>query len=351
MRTTPSPASGGGCGSCYPEIVGTFGRCMGKNGALHYAPLAVPTSIPNMARNSIKTHDTAAFHHAYVRPEPALHELLRPGFEQFFVVRLEEMYQLMRLPVPPTRTSAHLLVLLTEGTGSMSVGSETYPLVPGNCLLVPAGQVFAFGEAQPHRGYLCSFHPSFFQGRVVNSALSLEFDFLRIWGVPFFRFDADVAEFVRALLERLRTEYAARGLGSLSLLQACLAALLCELNQVYQPASGTTPTAAAHLANQFRELLAARFRTQQLVADYAAQLHVSPNHLNKVVKAVTGKSPTKWIAEAVVLEAKVLLHQSALSVADVAAEVGLTDPSYFSRFFKKHEGLTPLEFRRQIEKS
>lgn len=304
-----------------------------------------------MARNPITTHDTAAFHHAYVRPEPALRELLRPGFERFFVVRLEEMYQLMRLPVPPTRTSAHLLVMLTEGSGRMSVGSETYALAPGDCLLVPAGQVLAFGEAQPHRGYLCSFHPSFFQGRVVSSTLPSEFDFLRVWGVPFFRFDAGVAEYVRALLERLHTEYAANGLASLSLLQAYVAALLCELNQAYQPAAGSAPTAAAHLANQFQELLFARFRTQQLVADYAVQLHVSPNHLNKAVKAVTGKSPTKWIAEAVMLEAKVLLHQSALSVADVAAEIGMADPSYFSRFFKKHEGLTPLEFRGRIEKS
>jgi AraC-like DNA-binding protein len=187
---------------------------------------------------------------------------------------------------------------------------------------------------------------------VVNSALPLEFDFLRVWGVPFFHgFEAGVAESVRALLERLRTEYAANGLAALGLLQAYMAALLCELNQAYRPAAGSAPTAAAHLTNQFRELLAARFRTQQLVADYAAQLHVSPNHLNKAVKAVTGKSPTRWIAEALVLEAKVLLHQSALSVADVAAEIGLADPSYFSRFFRKHEGLTPLKFRRRIEKS
>jgi AraC-like DNA-binding protein len=298
----------------------------------------------------IATHDTAAFHQAYVRPEPALQELLRPGFEQFFVVRLEEMYRLMRLPVPPTRTNSHLLVMLTEGTGRMSVGSETYPLAPGDCLLVPAGQVLAFGEAKPHRGYLCSFHPGFFQGRVVNSALPLEFDFLRVWGVPFFRADAGVAESVWVLLERLRAEYAANGLASLGLLQAYLAALLCELNQAYRPAAAGSGR-VAQLANRFRELLLEHFRQRHQVAEYAALLHVSPNHLNKAVKAATGKSPTKWIDEAIVLEAKVLLHQSALPVATVAAEVGLLDPSYFSRLFKKYEGVTPLEFRRRIETS
>jgi AraC-like DNA-binding protein/mannose-6-phosphate isomerase-like protein (cupin superfamily) len=300
--------------------------------------------------NSIATRDTAAFHRAHVRPAPALQALLHPGFEQFFAVRLEEMYQLMRLPVPPTRTSAHLLLLLTEGTGRMSVGSETYVLAPGDCLLVPAGQVLAFGEVAPHRGYLCSFHPDFFQGRIVNAALPLEFDFLRVWGAPYFPAASGVAESVRPLLEKLRAEYAIGGLASLGLLQAYLAALLCELNRAYQPAP-VAAGRAAQLANQFREQLLAQFRTQHQVRAYATQLHVSPNHLNKAVKASTGKSPGRWIDEAIILEAKVLLHQSQLSVADVAAAVGLLDASYFSRLFRKYEGLTPLEFRRRIETS
>lgn len=80
-------------------------------------------------------------------------------------------------------------------------------------------------------------------------------------------------------------------------------------------------------------------------------MHVSPNHLNKAVKAATAKSPTKWIDEAIVLESKVLLYQSHRSISDIAAEVGLQDPSYFARLFKKYEGITPQTFRKRIEKS
>jgi len=299
----------------------------------------------------IATHDTAAFHRAYVQPEPAAQPaLLHPSFERFFAVRLEDMYQRMRLPVPPTRTSAHLLLLLTAGAGRMSVGHETYALNPGDCLLVPAGQVLAFGEVAPHAGYLCSFHPDFFQGRITSGALPGEFDFLRVWGAPYFPASSGVAASVRPLLEKLRAEYAAGGLAALGLLQAYLAAVLCELNRAYRPAPAAGGR-AAQLANQFRERLLAQFRQEHRVAEYAAQLHVSPNHLNKAVKASTGKSPGRWIDETIILEAKVLLHHSHRSVADVAAEVGLLDASYFSRLFKKYESLTPLEFRRRIETS
>lgn len=77
-------------------------------------------------------------------------------------------------------------------------------------------------------------------------------------------------------------------------------------------------------------------------------LSITPNHLNKCLRTITGKSPTKWIDEAIILEAKVLLSQTTLSVNEITTELGLSDPSYFSRFFRKYEGCTPLEFRKHI---
>ena len=80
-------------------------------------------------------------------------------------------------------------------------------------------------------------------------------------------------------------------------------------------------------------------------------LHITPNHLNKSVRKITSQSPTKWIDEAIVLEAKVLLHQTHLSISEVAAEAGIPDASYFSRLFKRYVGVTPMRFRQMIEVS
>ena len=297
-----------------------------------------------MMSNPIKTYRTEAFREVYIEPE----QLLKPGFEQFFIVRVEDMIRRMKLPVPPTRTDASTLIFLTEGEAVMSIGSDTHTIRQHKCLVVPAGQVFAFESGvNQNRG----FHRDFLLGQLAHGSRLREFEFLSVWGNPRISFAPETAGFVPPLMHRMLREYSTNALANAELLQAYLVALLCEINHAYRPVAAGAPTAARHLANQFRELLSTHFKSQQLVAHYAARLCVSPNHLNKVVKSATGKSPTSWIAEAVVLEAKVLLHQSTLSVGEVAAEVGLADASYFSRLFKKHEGLTPLEFRRRIEKS
>jgi AraC-like DNA-binding protein len=64
-----------------------------------------------------------------------------------------------------------------------------------------------------------------------------------------------------------------------------------------------------------------------------------------------GKSPTQWIDELIVLEAKVLLYQSRLTISEVSYELGIEDPSYFGRMFKKYTGQTPTDFRKLVEKN
>lgn len=59
-----------------------------------------------MTSKPIKTYRTEAFRQAYIKPE----QLLKPGFEQFFIVRVEDMVRQMKLPVPPTRTDATSLI-------------------------------------------------------------------------------------------------------------------------------------------------------------------------------------------------------------------------------------------------
>jgi AraC-like DNA-binding protein len=124
-----------------------------------------------------------------------------------------------------------------------------------------------------------------------------------------------------------------------------------------QPASDIaekqTPNASQRIANLFLELLERQFpideNHRQLslrsASDYAKQLNVHVNHLNRAIKDTTEKTTSQIIAERIVQEAKILLKHSAWTVSEIAYSLGFTEVTHFNNFFKKHISLSPLKFR------
>ncbi|WP_158552471.1 helix-turn-helix domain-containing protein [Spirosoma telluris] len=106
-------------------------------------------------------------------------------------------------------------------------------------------------------------------------------------------------------------------------------------------------SSSARLAAHFRQLLTRHILSKRTVNEYADLLAVTPNHLNKCVKETTGKPASVLIAEMLLLEAKVLLGQPGLPISEIADRLSFDDLSYFARFFKKHTGLNPTEYRQQ----
>lgn len=302
-----------------------------------------------MPEHKIKTYTPSTFRGKFMQPGMPVESMFKAGYDRFFIVPVEDMIRQIKLPVPPNRADTHTLICLTDGDAVMRIGSKKYQIFKNECLIVPAGQIFSFDNLDLNTGFLCNFHSDFVLEKFATPERLKTFEFLNVWGNPYIRLNAESAEFVCQLLIRMLREYKTNGLKNTEIIQSCLLALFCELSRWYQPAFGNSLSQPAFLANQFQELVYTHIKTKHLVADYAALLNITPNHLNKVVKQVTGKSPTKWIDETLMLEARVLLYQTQLTVQQVAAEIGIFDSSYFSRMFKKYEGLTPLEFRKGIE--
>lgn len=101
------------------------------------------------------------------------------------------------------------------------------------------------------------------------------------------------------------------------------------------------------LLSQFRNLVRKHFEKFKKPNDYANLLNISVPYLNQITKQQTGYSASYWIQQEILLEAKRLLHYTQLSSKEIAFSVGYDDYAYFSRFFKKNVGITPLEFRKK----
>jgi len=85
---------------------------------------------------------------------------------------------------------------------------------------------------------------------------------------------------------------------------------------------------------------------KKLPKAYAEMLFVTPNHLNAICTATAGKSAGELIRERVLLEAKRLLVNSQMSIAEIGYQLNFEDNAYFSRFFKKYTSVTPEAFRK-----
>lgn len=97
---------------------------------------------------------------------------------------------------------------------------------------------------------------------------------------------------------------------------------------------------------EYNILVEKHFKTYHQVKDYANLLHKSPKTLSNLFSKFNEKSPLAVINERIVLEANRLLLYSQKSNDEIALELGYNDSAHFSKFFKKHQGLSPSAFKK-----
>ncbi len=99
------------------------------------------------------------------------------------------------------------------------------------------------------------------------------------------------------------------------------------------------------LVQRYRALVELHLRRHPPLGYFAGQLQVTPDHLSRVCRSVTGLSALDLLHERMLVEARRLLACTDAPVAVVAQELGYADPSYFSRFFARRAGQSPLDYR------
>jgi AraC-like DNA-binding protein len=114
-------------------------------------------------------------------------------------------------------------------------------------------------------------------------------------------------------------------------------------NELPQP---TIPNAQLNVIREYNILVEKHFREYHHVKDYANLMFKSPKTLSNLFPKFSNKTPSMVINDRILLEARRLLLYSDLSTNEIATELGYKDPGHFSKFFKKHEGLSPSVFKK-----
>jgi AraC family transcriptional regulator, transcriptional activator of pobA len=105
-----------------------------------------------------------------------------------------------------------------------------------------------------------------------------------------------------------------------------------------------------YLLIKFEKLLEQHFQEAHYPKFYADHISVTPNYLNTLCKKNTGKTAGEIIRNRIILEAKRFLVNPEYTISQIAYKLYFEDNSYFTKFFKANSGITPVEFRRTLNK-
>lgn len=265
----------------------------------------------------------------------------------FEIGRLETTHRL-RTSSRPHRHRFYQIIWVVDGAGVHAADFEEHAIRPQTVFLVSPGQVHLVRVDQPLRGYMLVFTADFLaQDGLAAGATA---------GLPFFRPGAanpvlaladEDAEQLSRIAEALLAEFASRAVWRREMLRAHFQVLLLSLGRLARRQEVRVAPPPSSVA-RFQALIEDQFRRLHRVAEYAQLLGLTPGHLNDLTKAATGQTASAQIDARLILEAKRLLVHSDAPTAEIAADLGFPDPSYFGRFFRRHTAQSPGAFRATI---
>lgn len=249
------------------------------------------------------------------------------------------------------RGSRYHLFLLERGSGTFIAEDGEHRLLPPTICWLPDRRVGTIGVAAGSTGILVSIPdsllgmsiPQGIMGSQVRQIISMTQQYQHVSTESFHTMQNQAL-----LAER---EIMANGLGVETVLQNSTSIMLVELwrlsgTEIIQPIP-----LPRNLIHTFTSLLDVHLHDHWSVAEYANHMGVSRDRLTSVLRRATGEAPQSLIHQKMIAEAKVLLTSSSQQASEVAFTLGFNDPAYFSRFFKRHTGMTPARFRRDKRKA
>ncbi|HMQ59053.1 MAG TPA: helix-turn-helix domain-containing protein [Flavilitoribacter sp.] len=205
-----------------------------------------------------------------------------------------------------------------------------------------------------YAGYTCLFSEDFLDPHNRSESLQ-QSPLFKIGGTPILEIIPEQRDFLNRIFRKMIEEQQSDYVNKDDLIRNYINLILHEALKL-QPSKryDQSKNAAVRLTSVFMELLERQFPVEspdsplelRRAKDYAENLAVHVNHLNRSVKEVTGKSTTSHISDRIIGEAKAILHHTDWNISEIAFALGFEYPTYFNNFFKKHTGASPSAFRK-----
>jgi len=238
--------------------------------------------------------------------------------------------------------------LVDEGELNAQLEFEQFTLIGPALVVVPVGKVHGFSYGEGARGTMISVSDGFLRGALERGGATS----LPRWSVAIRLIDleqhAESRGQLRGLFSAVEREVAQRRPGFLLALGALMQLLFVQFDRTDVSSDVRKPMDDQALCfERFRELVVQNMKRHLPIGEYCRHLGVGERRLNRICRALVGESPLSYIHRQIVEEAQRYLVHTAMPITSIGYELGFEDSAYFSRFFKKHTGVSPLVFAAQ----
>lgn len=278
---------------------------------------------------------------------------IQKGKEHFNVFRLDSYVGEYAEPVPYTRRDFYKITFF-RGIAQIHYADRSFE-VKKQALVFSNPQIPYKWEGLEgvESGYFCIFDQDFFN----HFGEINKYPVFRAGGMHLFELSDEQREKVVALFQKMQEELVSNYLYKHDSLRTQVMDLIHFAMKMQPSLENEIPqnnNASHRIVALFSELLERQFPIEngettilRAPSDYAKQLNIHTNHLNRAVKEIMGRTTSEIINERLIQEAKILLRYTSLNIAEIAYLLGFNEAAYFTNFFKKQTNQTPMNFRKE----
>jgi len=253
----------------------------------------------------------------------------------------------------------YIISLTRDSSGKVkySYGQQQYDFDEGAMLFMAPGQVFSFEADEDFKtsGWMLLVHPDYLWNTALAKTIK-QYEYFSYSVHEALHLSEKEETMVNGLIQNVSQEYHSNiDKFSQDVIIAQLELLLTYAERFYQRQFITRKISNHKILDRLEGLLTSYFDSGALLKNglptvqYIAEtLNVSPNYLSGLLKVLTGRSTLQHIQDKLIDKAKEKLSTTALSVGEIAYELGFEYPQSFSKLFKAKTNLSPLEFRQSF---
>ncbi|RYZ52832.1 MAG: helix-turn-helix domain-containing protein [Sphingobacteriales bacterium] len=241
----------------------------------------------------------------------------------------------------------------THGAGTHEIDFCTYDVRPGSLFFMSPGQIHSWTLSDDVDGYVFFHTLQYYDLQYLKSILREYPFFASPLSQRCFYAGAHDLQLLSCLLAELCDEGNNDRWNHVAYCQALITQVYTIGGRMSKGMASLKAPKPNHYIFQFAEferLVEVHFREHKSPLYYAAIMHITPAHLNRICREMVDKTSSEIIGDRVVLEAKRLLMHSDEKFGNVGFELGYDDYAHFSKFFKKNSGQSPRDFVKQYVK-